>query len=250
MDQPDFRRWFGDRAFQVSDASVRSAMETVVREWAPDVTMASPPCQPYSTADMQGATKAVAMIPLVRDHLTALGGLYAIENVKGASREMGSSAVLFYGAYFGERVDRPRFFEANFPLVANAHITPGGGGQQVWAIYMEVDATTSFQREVSSSGSVQNAIFCIAAERSRTSLTRALVIDENTIKCAPHIREKGQQVLASDMEVEQVMRLGFRCDESVYTSVRGRQERPRGPPMAHMDYTNIYAPRRVRVIRF
>ena len=48
----------------------------------------------------------------------------------------------------------------------------------------------------------------------------------------------------------QVMRLGFRCDESVYTSVRGRQERPRGPPMAHMDYTNIYAPRRVRVIRF
>ena len=50
--------------------------------------------------------------------------------------------------------------------------------------------------------SVQNAIFCIAAERSRTSLTRALVVDENTIKCAPHIREKGQQVLASDMEVE------------------------------------------------
>ena len=48
----------------------------------------------------------------------------------------------------------------------------------------------------------------------------------------------------------QVMRLGFRGDESVYTSVRGRQERPRGPPMAHMDYTNIYAPCRVRVIRF
>ena len=85
---------------------------------------------------------------------------------------------------------------------ANAHSTPGGKGQQVWAIDMEVDANTSFQREVSSSGSVQNAIFCIAAERSRTSLTRALVIDENTIKCAPHIREKGQQVLASDMEVE------------------------------------------------
>jgi hypothetical protein len=77
-----------------------------------------------------------------------------------------------------------------------------GKGQQVWAIYMEVDANTSFQREVSSSGSVQNTIFCVAAERSRTSLTRALVIDENTIKCAPHIREKGQQVLASDMEVE------------------------------------------------
>ena len=48
----------------------------------------------------------------------------------------------------------------------------------------------------------------------------------------------------------QVMRLGFRCDESVYTSVRGRQERPRGPPMAHMDSTNIYSPCRVRVIRF
>ena len=98
-DQPHFRSWFGERAFQVSDASVRSALESLVREWKPDVTMASPPCQPYSTADMQGATKAVAMIPLIRDHLSSLGGLYAIENVKGASREMGSSAVLFYGAY-------------------------------------------------------------------------------------------------------------------------------------------------------
>ena len=48
----------------------------------------------------------------------------------------------------------------------------------------------------------------------------------------------------------QVMRLGFRSDESVYTSVRGRQERPRGRPMAHMDCTNIYDPYRVRVIRF
>jgi hypothetical protein len=114
-----FRGWFGDRAFQVSDASVRSELETAVREWAPDVVMASPPCQPYSTAVMQGATKAVAMIPLIRDHLSSLGGLYSIENVKGASREMGSSAVLFYGAYFGEHVDRPRFFGANFPLVVD-----------------------------------------------------------------------------------------------------------------------------------
>ena len=38
----------------------------------------------------------------------------------------------------------------------------------------------------------------------------------------------------------QVVYLGFRCDENVYTSVRGRQEaRPRGPPMAHMDSTNV-----------
>ena len=60
--------------------------------------MVSPPCQPYSTADMQGATKAVVMIPLIRDNLSSLGGLYSIENVEGASREMqmGSSAVLFY----------------------------------------------------------------------------------------------------------------------------------------------------------
>ena len=58
IDQPHFRGWFGDRAFQVSDASVRSELETVMREWAPDVTMASPPCQPYSTADMPGVTES------------------------------------------------------------------------------------------------------------------------------------------------------------------------------------------------
>ena len=77
-----------------------------------------------------------------------------------------------------------------------------GGGQQVWAIYMEVDANTSFQREVSSSGSVQNATCCISAERSRTSLFRAVWIGENAAKCVPHIGKKGQQVLASDMEIE------------------------------------------------
>ena len=141
LDQPHFRAWFGERAFQVSDASVRSALKKIAREWDPDVIMASPPCQPYSTADMQGATKAVAMIPLIRDHLSSLGALYAIENVKGASREMGSSAVLFYGAYFGEHVDRPRFFEANFPLVIDEYLRVPGlalrrgmclGGRRKW----------------------------------------------------------------------------------------------------------------------
>ena len=43
----------------------------------------------------------------------------------------------------------------------------------------------------------------------------------------------------------QVMYFRFRCDKSVYTSVKGHQERPRGPPMAHMDCTNIYDPCRV-----
>ena len=66
--------------------------------------------------------------------------------------------------------------------------------------------------------------------------------NEHRFACLPHVFLR--------REVLQVMRLGFRGDESVYTSVRGRQERPRGPPMAHMDYTNIYAPCRVRVIRF
>ena len=37
----------------------------------------------------------------------------------------------------------------------------------------------------------------------------------------------------------------FRCGKSVYTSVNGHPERPRGPPMAHMDGTNIYDPCRV-----
>jgi hypothetical protein len=42
--------------------------------------------------------------------------LFVIENVKGAAAEMEEHAVLIYGSYFGLRVDRPRFFEANFDL--------------------------------------------------------------------------------------------------------------------------------------
>ena len=126
LDQPEFRAHFGERAFQVGDAAQRSTLEAVYRSWAPDVTLASPPCQPYSTADMQGATKAKRMIPLIRGYLESLGGLYAIENVKGAAKEMLPHAVLLYGSFFGLGVDRPRFFEANFPIVVDEYLRGPG----------------------------------------------------------------------------------------------------------------------------
>ena len=43
LDQPEFRAHFGDRAFKVGDASQRATLESVVRSWAPDVILASPP---------------------------------------------------------------------------------------------------------------------------------------------------------------------------------------------------------------
>jgi hypothetical protein len=126
LDQPEFRAHFGDQAFKVGDAAQRATMESVVRSWAPDVILASPPCQPYSTADKQGATRAKRMIPLMRGYLESLGGLYAIENVKGAAKEMLPHAVLLYGSFFGLGVDRPRFFEANFPVIVDEYLRGPG----------------------------------------------------------------------------------------------------------------------------
>ena len=126
LDQPEFRAHFGDQAFKVGDAAQRATMESVVRSWAPDVILASPPCQPYSTADMQGATRAKRMIPLMRGYLESLGGLYAIENVNGAAKEMLPHAVLLYGSFFVLGGDRPRFFEANFPVIVDEYLRGPG----------------------------------------------------------------------------------------------------------------------------
>ena len=54
------------------------------------------------------------------------GRLSTIENVKGAASEMQSHAVLLYGSYFGLHVDKPRFFEANFPIIVDAYLEQPG----------------------------------------------------------------------------------------------------------------------------
>ena len=92
----------------------------------PVVIMASPPCKQYSTMDVWGLSKAEDLIALTREFLSSTGRLTAIENVKGAAKEMADHAVLVYGSDFGLHVDRPRFFEANFPLIVDRYLREGG----------------------------------------------------------------------------------------------------------------------------
>ena len=125
-DQPAFRAWFGDDAFEVGDASVLSEFMRRVESWDPVFISSSPPCQAYSTTDIQHLSDAPRLISLIRDHLRATGRLYAIENVKGAASDLLESAQLLYGAFFGLGVDRPRFFETSFELVIDEHIRVPG----------------------------------------------------------------------------------------------------------------------------
>ena len=95
----------------MGDASVLSEFMRRVDSWDPLLISASPPCQAYSTTDIQHLSDAPRLISLIRDHLRATGRLYVIENVKGAASDLLGSAQLLYGAFFGLGVDRPRFFE-------------------------------------------------------------------------------------------------------------------------------------------
>ena len=116
LPQPDFIAAFESESFEVSDATSQSGFLGHVARTDPTVIMSSPPCKAHSTSDMQKRSTAPDLIGLTRDHCKATGRLFVIENVKGAAAEMEEHAVLIYGSYFGLRVDRPRFFEANFGL--------------------------------------------------------------------------------------------------------------------------------------
>lgn len=91
-----------------------------------DAVHASPPCQGYTTMSAKHP-KAQAewpqLIGPVREKLKAWGGVYVIENVVGARREM-HDPVKLSGGYFGLGVDRPRLFESNAPMVAAPHEKP------------------------------------------------------------------------------------------------------------------------------
>ena len=66
------------------------------------------------------------MIDATRDACKSAGGLFAIENVVGAKADLRGDVALLRGAYFGERVDRPRMFETNFKVhVDEALRVPG-----------------------------------------------------------------------------------------------------------------------------
>ena len=97
-----------------------------VSSWDPVFISASAPCQAYSTTDIHHLSDAPRRIPLMRYHLRTTGRLYALENVKGAAPDLLDSAQLLYGAFFGLRVDRPRFFETSFDLVIDEYIRAPG----------------------------------------------------------------------------------------------------------------------------
>jgi DNA (cytosine-5)-methyltransferase 1 len=83
---------------------------------------ASPPCQAFTTMSNRHrgaggkADDAVDLIAATRSLLEQTGLPYVIENVPGARAQMRSPYVL-NGGMFGLRVDRPRLFETNWPLL-------------------------------------------------------------------------------------------------------------------------------------
>lgn len=118
---------------------VRDAMEVLTSpgfsNWLDtfDVIHASPPCQGYTTMSAK-YPKAQAewpqLIGPVREALEAWGGVYVIENVVGAKRDM-RNPIKLSGGSFGLGVDRPRLFESNVPLTAPKHVKP----QSVVGVY-------------------------------------------------------------------------------------------------------------------
>lgn len=88
-----------------------------------DVIHASPPCQARTTMSNrwrgQGgiADSHINLIPEVRDALEQWGGIYVIENVPGARRDL-RHPITLHGGMFGLGVHRPRLFESNAPLMA------------------------------------------------------------------------------------------------------------------------------------
>ena len=114
--QAEFVRRFGAESFTQGDGVSWSVVAKVLRRARAVGGMASPPCKFYSTARVRGEARAPPLIEQTRDMLSALFDFWVIENVLGARLHLAPHAVELRGAWFGLRVDRPRLFEANFPI--------------------------------------------------------------------------------------------------------------------------------------
>jgi len=91
-----------------------------------DAVHTSPPCQGYTTMSAkhpEAQAEWPKLIIPVREKLQAWGGVYVIENVVGARRDM-RDPIKLSGGMFGLGVDRPRLFESNIPLTAPKHAKP------------------------------------------------------------------------------------------------------------------------------
>lgn len=92
------------------------------REWLGpfDLVHASPPCQGYSSANRRYNKPHPQHIATVRNRLQQLAGVYCIENVDGAVKEL-QSPVRVCGGYFNLLTWRHRLFESNAPIVGTPH---------------------------------------------------------------------------------------------------------------------------------
>ena len=115
-DQPRYRRWFGEATFSVGDSTDASRLKDLRRSTEAFLSFHSPPCKAHSTARMRGAPSEPALITQTRDAQREAGGLRVIENVPGARSVLDGHLCTLRGSFFGEHVDRPRLFEANFDL--------------------------------------------------------------------------------------------------------------------------------------
>ena len=120
------------------------------------VIHASPPCQGYTTMSNRwrgnggAADSHPDLISFVRLGLQAWGGLYVIENVCGARREL-REPILLRGAMFGLGVDRPRLFESNVSLLAPPILSRVA---EPVGVYGKLDGRRLFTRK---DGSIQRA---------------------------------------------------------------------------------------------
>ena len=113
-----------------------------------DVVHASPPCQGYTTMSNRWrgngglADSHDTLIAEVRHYLEQWGGLYVIENVPGARKDV-RHPVTLRGGMFGLGVDRPRLFESNVPLTA----PPNRKVAEPVGVYGKLDGRRLFTRK-------------------------------------------------------------------------------------------------------
>ena len=124
--QDEFVRRFGAESFTQGDGVSWATVSKVLKRTRAVGRLASPSCKFYSTARVRGESRAPPMIEQTRDMLSALFEYWCIENVLGARSHLASHAVELRGAYFGLRVDRPRLFEASFPIIVDEALLATG----------------------------------------------------------------------------------------------------------------------------
>ena len=125
-DQPRYSARFGSENFSKGDSTSPSELRDLKRRSKAFVLMLSPPCKASSSALMRGNPSEPKLISQARSAALEVGGKYVIENVVGAKAELSADSCLLRGAYFGEHVDRPRFFENNFGLRVDEALKVGG----------------------------------------------------------------------------------------------------------------------------